>query len=206
VLDGDVPPGQGRELAVGGRLVGLDHGDVVGLFGFDEPGDVRPDRVQSVEGHDRAGQVQWCQQRLEVCRLVRLRADLGLGEGHDGAVGDCGEQVPSRRFETGRPLECFAVDSDHGCSPGTRGAGPGGGAVSVGQVGTHCPVQGVTVNSPQYAPDCGRRRGAPPSEQVAADADGLQQCVCGTLAPLREFVDAPGSRDDRTGTHQQDRC
>jgi len=48
--------------------------------------------------------------------------------------------------------------------------------------------------------------GAPPSEQVVADADGLQQCVRGTLAPLGEFVDAPGSRDDRTGTHQQDRC
>lgn len=84
---------------MGDGLVGLDYGDVVGLLGFDKLGDVRSDRVQGVEGYDGAGQVQWRQQRLEVRRLVRLRADFGLGQGHDGAMSDRGEQVPSRRVE-----------------------------------------------------------------------------------------------------------
>ena len=35
-------------------LVGLDHGDVVGLLGLDRPEHVRLDRVQGVEGHDDA--------------------------------------------------------------------------------------------------------------------------------------------------------
>jgi hypothetical protein len=55
VLDRDGLPGQGGELGVGGGLVGLDHGDVVGLLGLDQPGNVRLDRVQSVEGDDGAG-------------------------------------------------------------------------------------------------------------------------------------------------------
>lgn len=103
---------------MGSGLVGLDHGDVVGLLGLDQPGDVRLDRVQGVEGDDGAGQVQRCQQRTEVCGFVRLRADLHLSEGHDGAVSDRGEQMPTRRGETGWSLECLAVDSDHAPPPG----------------------------------------------------------------------------------------
>jgi hypothetical protein len=61
VPDGDVPPWQGRKLPVGDGLVGLDHDNVVGLLGLDQPGDVRLDRVQGVEGNDSAGQVQRCQ-------------------------------------------------------------------------------------------------------------------------------------------------
>lgn len=101
MLDCDGLPGQGGELGVGGGPVGLDHGDVVGLLGLDQPGDVRLDRVQGVEGDDGAGQVQRCQERWEVCGFVRLRADPRLGEGHDGAVSDCGEQMPARCGETG---------------------------------------------------------------------------------------------------------
>jgi hypothetical protein len=101
VLDCDGLPGQGGELGVDGGLVGLDHGDVVGLLGLDQPGDVRLDGVQGVEGDDGAGQVQRCQQWTEVCGFVRLRADFYLGKGHDGAVGDRGEQMSARRGETG---------------------------------------------------------------------------------------------------------
>jgi hypothetical protein len=81
VLDGDVVPGQARELPVGGRLVALDHGDVVGVLGLDEPGDVRLDRVQGVEGDQGAVQVQGLEQGPEVRGLVRLRPDLCPGEG-----------------------------------------------------------------------------------------------------------------------------
>jgi hypothetical protein len=70
VLDGDVPPGQGGELTVCGRLIGLDHRDVVGLLGLDQPGDVRLDRVRCVEGDKGSVQVQGLQQRLEVRGLV----------------------------------------------------------------------------------------------------------------------------------------
>jgi hypothetical protein len=63
--------------------------------------------------------------------------------------------------------------------------------VAVGQVGAHRPVQGITVNGLKYAPDRGRRRGAPPAEQMTADTDDRQQRVRGTLAPLGELLDAP---------------
>lgn len=73
------------------------------------------------------------------------------------------------------------------------------------QVGTHRPVQGVTVNGPQHAADRVRRWSAPLSEQVAPDADGCQRCIRGALAPLGEFVDALRSQDDPADSHQQDR-
>jgi hypothetical protein len=81
VLDGDVGPGQGGELPVGGRLVAFDHGDVVGVLGLDQPGDVRLERVRGVEGYESSVQVQRFEQGPHVGGLVRLRSDLRLGEG-----------------------------------------------------------------------------------------------------------------------------
>ncbi len=81
VLEGDVPPGQGGELTVCGRLVRLDHRDVVGLLGLDQPAGVRLGRVQSVESDESSVQVQRFQQGLVVRGLVRFRAGLRLGEG-----------------------------------------------------------------------------------------------------------------------------
>lgn len=95
VLDGDVVPGQGGKLPVGGRLVTLDHGDVVGVLGLDQPGGVRLDRVQGVEGDESSVHVQRFEQGPEVRGLVRLLPDLRLGEGQGPVVGDGGEQVPA---------------------------------------------------------------------------------------------------------------
>ncbi|MGQ4457531.1 hypothetical protein [[Kitasatospora] papulosa] len=86
VVDGDVAPGQGGELPVGGRLVALDHGDVVRVLGLDQPGDVRLDGVQGIEGDESSAQVQRFEQGLEV---------RGLGEGQGPVMGDGGQQVPA---------------------------------------------------------------------------------------------------------------
>jgi hypothetical protein len=62
-------------------LVGLDHGDVVRAFDFDEPLHVVLNRVEGIEGDHCRGQVQGREQRFEMSSLVRLRSDLGLGDG-----------------------------------------------------------------------------------------------------------------------------
>lgn len=64
-------------------------------------GDVRLDRVQSVEGDEGSVQVQWPEQGLKVRGLVCLRVDLRLGEGHGPVVGDRGEQMPALDGQTG---------------------------------------------------------------------------------------------------------
>lgn len=104
MLDGHLVPGQARELLAGGRLIPLDHGDVVGVLGLDEPGDVRLHRVQGVEGDQSSVQVQRCEQAPEVRGLVRLRPHLRLGEGQGLVVGDRGEQMPAASGQAGRPL------------------------------------------------------------------------------------------------------
>lgn len=77
--------------------------------------------------------------------------------------------------------------------------------MSVGEVGADRPVQGVTVNGPQYTADRGRRPSAPPPQRMTTDTDDRQQRVRGLRTPLGEFVDALRTGDDRAGTHQQDR-
>ena len=69
---GDAGPGQLLQLPVQGGHVGLHHGDVMGFLLARQPGQVGPDRVESVEGHHGAVQVQGFQQRGKVAGLVVL--------------------------------------------------------------------------------------------------------------------------------------
>ncbi|MEU3436552.1 hypothetical protein [Streptomyces sp. NPDC006863] len=90
-LDGGDGPGQG------GGLVALDHGDVVGVLGLDQPDGVRLDPVQGVGDDERSVQVQQLEQGTEGRGFVRLRSAFRLGEGQGPVVGDGGEQVPADR-------------------------------------------------------------------------------------------------------------
>jgi len=79
----------------------LDDRDVVRLLVRDQPVQVRPHRMQGVEGHHGAGQVQRFQQLGEVAGLVVPVADLevvqqaaavpgGAEQVHPGAIGAAG--------------------------------------------------------------------------------------------------------------------
>jgi hypothetical protein len=72
----DLPPGQRLDPGVQQRLVGLHHGDVAGLLLPGQPVQVRPHRVQGIEGDHGTGQVQGLQEFGEVAGLVVLDVDL----------------------------------------------------------------------------------------------------------------------------------
>jgi hypothetical protein len=58
------------------RLVALHHGDVMRFLLPGQPVQVRPHRMEGIEGHHGPAQVQGFQQRGEVAGLVVLDADL----------------------------------------------------------------------------------------------------------------------------------
>jgi hypothetical protein len=81
------------------RLVLLDHRDVMGFLLPCQPAQVRPHRVQSVEGHHGTGQVQGFQELGEVAGLVMLDVDrkviqetaaVEMAPGAVGATGAAG--------------------------------------------------------------------------------------------------------------------
>jgi hypothetical protein len=49
--DGYLPPGQGLDPGIQERLVLLHHGDVVGFLVACQPVQVRPHRMEGIEGH-----------------------------------------------------------------------------------------------------------------------------------------------------------
>ena len=72
----------------------LDDGDVVGFLLPDQPVQVRPHRVQGVEGHHGAGQVQGFQELGEVAGLVVLDVDLKVIQEVPAVLGDAEEVDP----------------------------------------------------------------------------------------------------------------
>jgi hypothetical protein len=89
----------------------------VGVLRLDEPGDVRLDRVQGVEGDQGFVEVERFGQGLEARGLIRLGfdldLDLGLGEGQGPVVGDGGDQVSAAGGQAGRSSQRLAVDGGH---------------------------------------------------------------------------------------------
>ena len=87
-----LPPGQGPDPGVQQRLVLLHHRDVMGFLLRDQPVQVRPHRMQGIEGHHGAGQVQGFQELGEVAGLVVLDVDLEVIQEVPAVLGDA-EQV-----------------------------------------------------------------------------------------------------------------
>src|SRR5512142_804732 len=75
----DLPPGQGPDPGVQQRLVPFHDGDAVGFPASDQPVQVRPHGMESIEGHHGAGQVHRSQQFGEMAGLVVLDIDLEVG-------------------------------------------------------------------------------------------------------------------------------
>jgi hypothetical protein len=72
----------------------LDHRDVMGLLLPCQPVQVRPHRMQGIEGHHGAGQVQGFQQRGEVAGLVVLDVDLEVIQQVPAVLGGAEEMDP----------------------------------------------------------------------------------------------------------------
>ena len=91
---GTCAPGQGPDLGVQQRLVALHHGDVMGSLATCQPVQVRPHRMQGVEGHHGAVQVQGFQERGEVAGLVVLDVDLKVIQQAAAVLGDAEQMDP----------------------------------------------------------------------------------------------------------------
>ena len=89
-----LPPGQRLDPGVQQRLVLLDHRDVVGFLLPDQPVQVRPHRVQGIEGHHGTGQVQRFQEPGEVAGLVVLDVDLQVIQQVAAVLGDAEKMNP----------------------------------------------------------------------------------------------------------------
>jgi hypothetical protein len=74
----DLPPGQRLDPGLQERLIGLHHSDVMALSLPGQPVQVRPHRMQRVEGHHGTLQVQGGQERGEMAGLVVLDIDLEM--------------------------------------------------------------------------------------------------------------------------------
>jgi hypothetical protein len=72
----------------------LDDGDVVGLLLPGQPVQVRPYRVEGVEGDHGAGQVQGLQESGEVAGLVVLDVDLEVVQEAAAVLGDAEKMHP----------------------------------------------------------------------------------------------------------------
>jgi hypothetical protein len=93
VQHGDAVPGQAGAAGQQGRLVGLDHQQVVRLFlGHQELGSLRVG-LERVGGDDHAGEVEIGQQRPNAGDLLRGAADLVLGQHHAAGVVHRRQQV-----------------------------------------------------------------------------------------------------------------
>ena len=104
----DLPPGQGLDPGMQQRLVLLHHRDVLRLFLPHQPVQVRPHRVECVEGHHGAGQVQGSQELGEVAGLVVLDVDLEVIQQVAAVLGDA-EEVDSGAVGAAGPAGGLAV-------------------------------------------------------------------------------------------------
>ena len=108
-----LPPGQGPDPGVQQRLVALHHRDVLGFLLPDQPVQVRPHRVEGIEGHHGAAQVQGVQELGEVAGLVVLDADLEVVQQVPAVPGGA-EQVNPGAVGAAGPAAGLAV---HGYGP-----------------------------------------------------------------------------------------
>ena len=109
----DLPPGQGPDLGVQQRLVAFHDRDVLRVLLGDQPVQVRPHGMQSIEGHHGAGQVHRSQQLGEMAGLVVLDIDLEVVQQPPAMLGDA-EQVDPGAVGAAGPAGGLAV---HGHRP-----------------------------------------------------------------------------------------
>ena len=90
----DLRPGQGPDLGVQQRLVAFHDGDVLRVLLADQPVQVRPHRMESIEGHHGTGQIHRSQELGEVAGLVVLDVDLDVIQQVPAMLGDAEQMDP----------------------------------------------------------------------------------------------------------------
>lgn len=186
-----------------GALVGLDHREVVRLFGLDQPGQAVLDGVQGIEGGHGVNRIQLLQERAEVADLAGLGTHLDLGKGDRQAVRGSGPRASDAgALWAGRAFQGLAVDGDRGppgCGRGPRFVVARDPSAALSQVG----AEGVAVDASEYAADGGPGQVVSPSQGVGMAAERLQQVVGCALCPSGKFVYGPGASYGRAGANQQ---
>lgn len=81
----------------------LDDGDVVAFLLPGQPVQVRPHRMEGIEGHHSTGQVQGLQQFGEVTGLVVLHADLEVIQETPAMLSDAEQVNPGAIAAAGSP-------------------------------------------------------------------------------------------------------
>ena len=108
-----LPPGQGPDLGVQQRLVALHDRDVLRVLLADQPVQVRPHRMESIEGHHGAIKVHRSQQLGEMAGLVVLDTNLEVVQQAPAVLGDAEQMDPGAVAAAG-PAAGLAV---HGHRP-----------------------------------------------------------------------------------------
>src|ERR1039458_7514904 len=98
-----LPPGQGLDPGIQQRLVPLHHGDVVAFLLPCQPVQVRPHRMEGVEGHHGTVQVHGFQEFGEVAGLVVLDVDLEMVQEAPAVLGDAEKMDPGAIGAAGSP-------------------------------------------------------------------------------------------------------
>ena len=192
----------------------LDDRDVMRLLVLDQPVQVRPHRVECVEGHHGAGQVHRSQEFGEVAGLVVLNPDLKLVQQAPAMFGGA-EQVDPGAVGAAGPTGGLAVYG-HGPQPvpgqrlGLLGRAPGTVSAHAGRrrpagapaAAPARPEQGPRVEPVQHDPDrLLIRRPVPAGQRVPRGAQPGQVCLAGPLDPLPDrgelVVPGRGERADR---------
>jgi hypothetical protein len=200
---GHVLPGDGRAARQQGRLVGLDHQQVVGLLAGDqELGGARV-RVECVGGDDRAGQVQAGQQRDQARDLAWGAVDRALGQHRAGGMLHRGQQMDLPAVIALGAPQRLAVDRNR--------AAPllAGGTVAVGQPRAEHRRQRGCVHAGERAADGGLTGHRPAVGGVTAAAERGPHRLGGLRGPLGDRGHRPGTGQHRgggDGGDGKDRC
>jgi hypothetical protein len=122
---GDAVPWKASAAVQQGRLVGLDHKQVVGTLGGDQELGGVGVGLQRVGGDHHAGQIQGRQQRLERADLLGSAADLALGQHRAAGVVHRCQQVHRAAVATW-PAGAAQGLAINGHGPPPAAAGPEG--------------------------------------------------------------------------------
>ena len=199
----------------------LDDRDVVRFLVLHQPAQVRPDRVEGIEGHHGAGQVHWLQQLGEVAGLVVLDADLEMVQEVAAMLGDAEQVDPGPIGAAGSPgglaVHGHGPHPAAGQHPGLPGSPPTTVAAYAGRgraaapaparaAGEQGPGQGPGVKTVQDHPDrLLIRCPVPAGDRVPRSAQPGQVRLAGPSDPLPDRGEpvVPGSGERAHGDRDQ---
>jgi hypothetical protein len=203
-------PGQALAALQQGRLVGLDHQQIVGLLAGDQELGGVGVGLERVGGHHHAGQVQGRQQGLEGGDLLGCAADLGLGQHRTDGVVHAGQQVHRAAVTVGWVGAAHRLAVDRHRPPlwplplVTTGAVAAFMALAVGQPGADGAGQRVGVQAGQGPANGGLGRRRPVVGGGTAGAQRGPDGLGRVGGPFGDRGHRAGAGQDRGGGQGED--